>query len=595
MGGWFPRISLDGRHVASGNLDITLDGVLLSPDGIGPVWAQRPDGSNLLYYVRQSDGALMYWEWGGPLSPQAIRTSGGNSIAAGGSRWAIYRTDPVRIIYDNGFELADFRDPAYDDLGENIAYLDQAGGNLYVNGVMKMQAPCMNPRWGSLTLCWECNTRIYGCTTPGQPVVDLTVPGLRQYKPVPVWTGKYLLVLSHTDTGLILQRWGTNSGWLVYNGGVDGPMDARWNPDTQTVRIAYNVKGVLQEAWIDPDEDAEGQGEGDLTVIAAPPSPVPEDVLWETRGGTTPDMMLRVMPDVSAVVNIGGGSYGILWCCKAQSPSIPDRAWGAWLDYTTENIGLLCDSSTGRMLSDGRPNWNCFDGQHLWMPRRAMSGWRTSYVTSLRWADGSARPITVRLGLDVGYARFQGVEVDIRHMYDPRDRDSKNPKRKTGFLEYTYYNAANGSVRWEEWQDDQNGVLQLKRFAQPMPRVASPYVAPPRPTPFPAIVQEQGGPVGITPQQIQDSANRWPWDFDVEYLAKFRDGVWKRDQGGDVPSRGALAYYHRGVIAAFVARCIEVGKPLVSPEDWGPVFQRGVDNALATYKREQGPGPDDPQ
>lgn len=123
------------------------------------------------------------------------------------------------------------------------------------------------------------------------------------------------------------------------------------------------------------------------------------------------------------------------------------------------------------------------------------------------------------------------------------------------------------------------------------PNIPAPVPVPtpvPTPTPTPH-------PMAVTPQQILDSAKRWPWDFDVQYLETFREGVWKRDQGSDVPSRGALAYYHKGVNAAFVQRCIELGHGLVSPDDWSPVFIRGTADALANYKREQAPGPEDPQ
>jgi hypothetical protein len=140
-------------------------------------------------------------------------------------------------------------------------------------------------------------------------------------------------------------------------------------------------------------------------------------------------------------------------------------------------------------------------------------------------------------------------------------------------------------------------TVPLTEARRPVPRdVITPPPPPPPPDPIPIPnPPKPPEPKMVTPQQILASAQRWPWDFDVQFLARFRDNVWLRDQGGDVPSRGALAYYHRGINAAFVQRCIEVGHDLVSPDDWGPVFERGTRDALAAYKREQGPGPEDPQ
>jgi hypothetical protein len=107
-------------------------------------------------------------------------------------------------------------------------------------------------------------------------------------------------------------------------------------------------------------------------------------------------------------------------------------------------------------------------------------------------------------------------------------------------------------------------------------------------------------PMSLTVQQVHEAFRALPWDVDVAHLARFRDNVWKRDQGGDVPSRGALAYYHREVFAAIVERFDAMGRlPAGPPEqvfaEWDGAFTLGTDRAIAAYRREIQPDPEDNQ
>jgi hypothetical protein len=248
MSGWFPRLSLDAWHLASGDTTIDVDLVQISADGTSPVWLNP---TTTILYGRNSDGMLMQWSiWNSAPTPVSGATAiGGNVIGAGGGRWAVSRTDPPRIIFDNGQVQNGFVNPAFSDSGLAFACLAQSNNALYLNNQQVDGRPCQNPRFGSETLCWETNATIWGITTPGQPMIGLTIPGLRQYKPVPIWTGTSLLVMSHTDTNVILQKWGTTEGWVVYPATTDGPQDAR--PfDANHVRCVWSVQGVSQERII---------------------------------------------------------------------------------------------------------------------------------------------------------------------------------------------------------------------------------------------------------------------------------------------------------------------------------------------------------
>jgi hypothetical protein len=146
----------------------------------------------------------------------------------------------------------------------------------------------------------------------------------------------------------------------------------------------------------------------------------------------------------------------------------------------------------------------------------------------------------------------------------------------------------------------QGALLVPSDFAAavPVPIPEPPPVNPPLPPvlpdpPKPPTPPEK--PVSVTPQQIHDTLAQWPWDVDVDHLARFRDNVWKRDQGGDVPSRGALAFYHRGVGAAIAQRCIDLGRGLNGAEEWNHAFDLGTDAAINAYKAQIGPGPEDGQ
>lgn len=465
MDGWFPRLSPDAKHVASGSNTIWLDGSALAA-GIGPVWLSPYE----FLFGSQTTGALMRYTLGG-VAPNPVTGAtgiGGNQIAAGGNRWAIFRTDPVRIILDNGTVVPGQGNPCISDDGSHFASVDYATGEILVDGIKLLFAgDNLNLRWGSQTLCWERFQRIYGITTPGQPVIDLTIPGLHQYKPVPVWTGKRLLVLSHTDTGVILQQWGQTTGWPVYDGETDGYQDAR-ALDPDHVRVAFSVKGQLHDVVIDCTTATV-----DLTIQPD----LPFSVLG---GGVIADILPRLMANMTAAIP------GIIWFNKNGDFT----NWGAWLDYDAVNIGLLADSSTGQMLPNGQPDWMYFADTRVWLPRRAVTGWTANYPTRFVWANGTVTHETIALKVDVGSGRYAGVDVDLRHIYDPRRTDPKNPKRKTGYLEYSYY-SVNGLERWEEWQDDENGIPRLRRAVQPIPLAAGSFVPPPRPMPYgPIIIQD---------------------------------------------------------------------------------------------------------
>ena len=190
----FPRLSFDGLHWAAGDPDLVIDGAPIARDGIQPQWFQP---TTCVAYSRDSDGALMCVDapFSARSAPRCLRAAGGNAIAAAQGRWVIYRTDPPRLIFDNGVEWPGYSYPALSDDGTRLACLTQSDHTLFAGPPDKIQvvdgAACLNPRWGAGSLCWERGTgAIYGRSTLDQPTVALRVPGSRLFKPVPVWTGQ---------------------------------------------------------------------------------------------------------------------------------------------------------------------------------------------------------------------------------------------------------------------------------------------------------------------------------------------------------------------------------------------------------------------
>jgi hypothetical protein len=256
----FPRLAFDGSLWAAGDPNLVIENASVTADAIQPMWLH----STCVVYTRDSDGALMCVD--SPFvptsSPRTVRAAGGNVVAAANGKWVIERDDPPvgpRLIFDDGGEWPGYTSPALSDDGSLLACLTQADHTLLAGPTSAMKvmdgAGCLNPRWGSATLCWEKGTGlIYGRTTIDQPIDWLVVPNSRTFKPVPVWTGSALFVLTHTDDRVLLAEWNslvekTPRGWVVagpnFNGGSAYQHDARaLNPDA--IRVVYGDNGVIQ-------------------------------------------------------------------------------------------------------------------------------------------------------------------------------------------------------------------------------------------------------------------------------------------------------------------------------------------------------------
>ena len=211
----FPRLAFDGSIWAAGDPDLVIENASIVADAIQPQWLHHHVRGLHARFGRRADvrRRAVHRQGGAPR----LRAAGGNVVTAANGKWVIERDDPPRLIFDDGGEWPGYSSPALSDDGTLLACLTQADHTLLAGPPSGMRiidgAGCLNPRWGSATLCWEKGTGlIYGRTTINQPTVALVVPNSRTFKPVPVWTGSALFVLTHTDDRVLARRMGLAGG-----------------------------------------------------------------------------------------------------------------------------------------------------------------------------------------------------------------------------------------------------------------------------------------------------------------------------------------------------------------------------------------------
>lgn len=253
----------------------------------------------------------------------------------------------------------------------------------------------------------------------------------------------------------------------------------------------------------------------DFATPAPPVDPTLPDIPWTSDPVGTPfDIEQLIRGSATAEQN------GVLWYRK--NDPVQGDPWGAWLDIDAAgNVGLLADSSTGQATADGRINWMYFDGPRLWMPLKGLSGWHAEYDTDFVWRDGIRTHEHIRVVMESGYGRYDGIDVFYRHTYDPRHQDPSKP-RKAGLLEYSYYSRLK-EERFEEHRDDDHGVPQFVRAVQPVPFTdKEAFVGAPRPQPYGPIEGDEMNAPGVTIDSYGTTIRPGqPWA--VEWHDRFND------------------------------------------------------------------------
>lgn len=207
-------------------------------------------------------------------------------VAVGGGLAAGYRTDPPRVLVFNseGAVVAEHPgliDPAISENGLVVARRHSDGVLVRAaSGQPISSAPTLNPRFGSNTLAYEAflsgPRAVLVHTTPDQAPIrcPLAEPC---FKPVPVWTGREIVVLLHTEDRVLLWRIGAEIGGLAYgdvlwagDGGSAYVHDAKALSPSM-VRVVALWQGQLREAIVNLDAAAR-------PLVRSAPVPVPSPV-----------------------------------------------------------------------------------------------------------------------------------------------------------------------------------------------------------------------------------------------------------------------------------------------------------------------------
>src|SRR5688572_18502319 len=201
--GWFPRLSPDGRHVASGHQTIWIDGVEIGP-GIGPKWADN----DTVYYGRQPDGALVKHRNG---VIEVAAHPGFNAFHVEGTRWQGYRPD-TGLTWNDGVTWAGWADGGVSDT--RWAARLKSNGHLHAgtgqgqNGQLIDSRPVSDPCLRGNVLVWTVGGKVYGQQHHDRAVEDLSLRGEYHFFPIPILAQGQLYVLTHTHDRLLLYKWG---------------------------------------------------------------------------------------------------------------------------------------------------------------------------------------------------------------------------------------------------------------------------------------------------------------------------------------------------------------------------------------------------
>lgn len=271
--GWFPRLSPDGKHVASGSGLLEIDG-----REVGPGWSAAWKDNDTVVY--NSGASTLQVRLSGPDFPHSEQLSlmPFNRIVAGGGRWAgerkegvwrdgfFWRGDAFAIDMNAEGRLVFLTN--HDSLYHDVWTDD---GKLHSSGTIASE-----PRISRQAIVWVDrpgpNQRIMGKFINFPQVSDWSVSYATEYDPVLIDTPNGPWLLTHDlDNRVLLRPCGSTTGLLV-------PARDTYNPHAMrladgSIKIVWsNAFGVLDSIRAvlgSPDMWT------DLSVKPAPSTPPP--------------------------------------------------------------------------------------------------------------------------------------------------------------------------------------------------------------------------------------------------------------------------------------------------------------------------------
>ena len=283
----YPKLSPSGRALVGGNTLIEHNYKLISPImgddkpyGTNPVWT---NATNIYYtYSRPGhkwDGRLVQYDF--MSLPKFTNGLSGNVLTAGGNRYALWRPDIGVWVSNESVTHPEWHSPALSEDG------------LLAHGVNNDGTA--NYAWGSTTVARELQPDV-------QIILDVTNPSLnwmnfspepRCGKPVPIWTGKELFVLFHTNDGCVfLMEFNSKRGYVIkprnWDGGSGYSHDAKALSvsEIRCVSPGFDVIQSLTEPRVSLPS---------IVVIPVPPIDPPIDPEPEPPVSTLPDKIIRTL------------------------------------------------------------------------------------------------------------------------------------------------------------------------------------------------------------------------------------------------------------------------------------------------------------
>lgn len=257
--GWFPRLSPNGQHVASGAGSLTVDGVDVGVRGWAPEWV-----SNTAFIYNAAQDGLRLFEIGRTatraLDPREFSETAGATTATG-LLWA--GRDPST----NTLQISDGR-----------AVLNAGQPSLAEDGflIFRVADDKIEPTACVQAAAWgDGRGQIFGFrrSDPAHTPANVTIPGRKHFRPVCIDTptGPWLLTMTHTE--LLLHEFGGERGYLKVTGN-DGNLHSHAVFRDDEFRVVFNdARGGLHR-WTVKASDPRINLRG--VVLPPPPPPPPQ-------------------------------------------------------------------------------------------------------------------------------------------------------------------------------------------------------------------------------------------------------------------------------------------------------------------------------
>lgn len=268
--GWFPRFNPSGLHLTWERPNYYQAQFITESEEVG---------HNGVNFVRNG---------------MVTELPAGNEIAAGGDNWAIFRSDPIRLITKHSVILG-AGCPAINPDGK-LAYVDDRQAevkNLIFDGKVISRGGITDIRVSRTLVVWSQDGRTWGYKIDNsEPARDLHAAPV-EFRPIPIDTPDGPWVLNHTHTGIVVKPYRKKHGYRFDNNGQTFYPDAVFKHG-KIVAIFTNDRGEQFEYEFDLGRDFIA-----LDIpLPKPDNPIPPKDIPEQPGPKEPKPIMPQAPDL---------------------------------------------------------------------------------------------------------------------------------------------------------------------------------------------------------------------------------------------------------------------------------------------------------